>query len=87
MKQLKDAQRGVVSLILQIMKSTTLEAIESEMATTPTDLRIEELQRYEAMKLYQNQDSYLSHKIKSYDLTNSKQSHCKHRQKILKQLL
>ena len=57
------------------------------MATTPIDLRIEELQRHEAIKLYQNQDSYLSHKIKSYDLTNSKQSPCKHLQKILKQLL
>ena len=56
------------------MKSTPLEAIESEMATTPTiDLRIEEPQRHEANKLYQNQDSYLSRKIKSYDLTNSKQ--------------
>ena len=73
--------------MLQIMKSTPLEAIESEMATTPIDLRIEELQRHEAMKLYQNQDSYLSRKIKSYDLTNSKQSPCKHLQKILKQLL
>ena len=57
------------------------------MATTPIDLRIEELQRHEAMKLYQNHDSYLSHKIKIYDLTNSKQSPCKHLQKILKQLL
>ena len=87
MKQLEDAQRGALSLILRIMKSTPLEAIESEMATTPIDLRIEELQRHEAIKLYQNQDSYLSHKIKSYDLTNSKQSPCKHLQKILKQLL
>ena len=87
MKQLEDAQRGALSLILRIMKSTPLEAIESEMATTPIDLRIEELQRHEAMKLYQNQDSYLSHKIKSYDLTNSKQSPCKHLQKILNQLL
>ena len=48
--------------------------LESEMVTTPIDLRIEELQRPEAMKLYQNQDSYLIHKIKSYDLINSKQS-------------
>ena len=88
MKQLEDAQRGALSLILRIMKSTPLEAIESEMATTPIDLRIEELQRHEAIKLYQNQDSCcLSHKIKSYDLTNSKQSPCKHLQKILNQLL
>ena len=69
------------------MKSTPLEAIQSEMATTPIDLRIEELPRHKAMKLYQNQDSYLSHKIKSYDLTNSEQIPCKHLQKILKQLL
>ena len=51
------------------------------MATTSTDLGIEELERHEVIKLYQNQDSYLSHKIKSYDLTNSKQSPCKHLQK------
>ena len=87
MKQLEDTQREALSLILRTMKSTPLEAMESEMATTPIDLRIEELRRYEAIKLYQNQDSYLSHKIKSYDLTYSKQSPCKHLQKILKQLL
>ena len=51
------------------------------MATTSIDLGIEELERHEVIKLYQNQDSYLSHKIKSYDLTNSKQSPCKHLQK------
>ena len=85
MKQLEDAQRGALSLILRTMKSTLLEAIGSEMTTTSIDLRIEELQRHEARKPYQHQDSYLSHKIKSYDLTNSKQSPCKHLQKVLKQ--
>ena len=43
MKQLKDAQRGALSLILRTMKSTPLEAIESEMVITPIDLKIEEL--------------------------------------------
>ena len=57
------------------------------MTTTPIDLRIQELQKYEAIKLYQNQDSYLGHEIISYDLTNSKQSPCKQLQKILKQSL
>ena len=58
MKQLEEAQRGALSLILRTMKSTPLEAIaESEMATTSIYLRIEELQRDEAIKLYQNQDS------------------------------
>ena len=65
------------------MKSTPLEAIESGMGATPIELRIEELQRHEAIKLYQNQDSYLRHKIKSFDLTSSKQSPCKHLWKIL----
>ena len=65
------------------MKSTPLEAIESEMGATPIELRIEELQIHEAIKLYQNQDSYLRPKIKSFDLTSSKQSPCKHLQKIL----
>ena len=46
MKQLEDAQRSALSVILRIMKSTPLEAIESEMATTQIDLRIEELQRH-----------------------------------------
>ena len=86
-KQLEEAQRGALSLILWTTKSTSLEAIESEIATTPIDLRIEKLLRHKAVNLYQNQDLYLSHKIKIYDLTNSKQSPCKHLQKILKQLL
>ena len=84
MKQLEDTQRGALSLELRTMKSTPLEAIESEMATTPIDLKFEELQRHEPIKLYQNQDSYLSCKRKSYNLTNSRQSLCKHLQKILK---
>ena len=51
MKQLEDAQRGALSLILRTMKSTPLEAIESEMVVTPIDLKIEELSRHEGVKL------------------------------------
>ena len=46
MKKLEDAQRGALSLILRTMNSTPLEAIESEMTSTPGDLRIDELQRH-----------------------------------------
>ena len=84
-KSHEEARRRPKRCLISNTSNNELEAIESEMTSTPGDLRIDELQRHEAMKLYQNQDLYLSHKIKSYDFNNSNQSPCK--QKILKQLL
>ena len=48
-KQLEDWQRGALSLVLWTMKSTPLKTRESEMATTPIELKNDELQRYAAI--------------------------------------
>ena len=53
MKLLDEAQRGTMKLILRAMKSTPTEAIESELNIAPIDLRLEELQRMEAIKILQ----------------------------------
>ena len=40
-----------MKLILRAMKSTPTEPLESKLNTAPIDLRLEELQRMEAIKL------------------------------------
>ena len=47
-------------LILKAMKSTPLEAMEAELCITPIDLRLQELQRTEAIKLFQKNNKYIS---------------------------
>ena len=51
LKLLESAQRDAASLILKRMKSTTTDRLESELSILPIDLRLEELQRHEAVKL------------------------------------
>ena len=41
------------------MKSTPTDALESELSILPIDLRLEELQRYEAVKLLIKEDNYI----------------------------
>ena len=53
MKLLDEAQRRTMKLILRAMKSTPTEAFESELNIAPIDLRLEELQRMEAIKILQ----------------------------------
>ena len=55
MKLLDEAQRGAMKLILRAMKSTSTEVLESELNIAPIeiDLRLEELQQMEAIKLLQ----------------------------------
>ena len=55
MKLLDEAQRGAMKLILRAMKSTPTEVLESELNIAPIeiDLRLEELQQMEAIKLLQ----------------------------------
>ena len=49
---LESVQKGVLSLILRALKSApTDDALESELFTLTIDLRIQELQRQEAIKL------------------------------------
>ena len=41
------------------MKYTPTDALESELSILPIDLRLEELQRYEAVKLLIKKDDYI----------------------------
>ena len=59
LKPLESAQGGVTSLILKTIKSTSTDALESERSILPTDLRLEELQQYEAVKLLIKEDDYI----------------------------
>ena len=45
------------------MESTPIVALESELSTLPIDLRIEELQRHDALKLLIKEDEYIQSNI------------------------
>ena len=60
LRLLEAAQKGALMLILRSMKSTPLDAMEAELGIAPIDLRIQELQRTEAVKLFQKHDEYIS---------------------------
>ena len=53
---LESAQKGGLSLIFRTLKSTSTDALESELFIPPIDLRIQELQRHEAIKLFQKEN-------------------------------
>ena len=59
-KLLEAAQKGALMLILRAMKSTPTDALESELNILPIDLRLEELQRIEAIKLLQKNDPFIN---------------------------
>ena len=59
LKILKSAHKGATSLILKTIKSTPADALESDLSVLPVDLRSEELQRYEVVKLLIKQDDYI----------------------------
>ena len=61
--------------------------IEAELSVTPTDLHLGELQRYEAIEMHRDPDSYFNYKMKEIIKSTSKQNPCKHVQSILKQLM
>ena len=87
MKKLESAQRGALSLMFRAMNSTPTNAIEAELLVTPIDLCIEELQRYEAIKLHRDPDSYFNLKMNKTTKSTSNRSPCKYLQSILKQLM
>ena len=60
---------------------------EVELSVTPIDLRLEELQRHEAIKMHRDPVSYLNYKMNKKTKSSSRQSPCKHLQSTLKQLL
>ena len=64
LKLLESAQRGAASLILKAMKSTPTDGLESELSILPIDLRLEELQQHEAVKLLIKEDDYIQSNMK-----------------------
>ena len=50
-------------LIAGAVKSTPLEAMEAELCIALIDLRLQELQRTEAIKLLQKSDEYISNNM------------------------
>ena len=64
---LKAAQKSALILILRAMKSTPAETLESDHNIVPIDLRLEELQRMEAIKLLTNN---MDKKVTSKKLTS-----------------
>ena len=46
------------------MKSTSADGFESELSILPIDLRLEELQRHEAVKLFIKEDDYIQSNMK-----------------------
>ena len=67
---LESAQKGALSLILCTLKLTPTDALESELFIPPIDLRIQELQRHEAIKLFQKENPYISNKINKSNQTS-----------------
>ena len=57
------------------MESTPIVALESELSTLLIDLRIEELQRHDALKLLIKEDEYIQSNIigrnKTHNMGNS----------------
>ena len=64
LKLLESAQRAAASLILKTMKSIPTDSLESELSILPIDLRLEELQRHEAVKLLIKEDDYIQSSMK-----------------------
>ena len=56
-------------MILRTLKSTPTDALRSELFIPPIDLRIQELQRHEAIKLLRKGNPYISNKINKSNQT------------------
>ena len=64
LKLFESAQRGAASLILKTMKPIPTDGLESELSILPIDLRLEELQQHEAMKLLIKEDDCIQSNMK-----------------------
>ena len=67
------AQKSALMLVLRAMKFTPTETLESELNIVPIDLRNEELQRMEAIKLLQKNDEFITNNMSKK--LNSKKLH------------
>ena len=60
---LEAAQKSALMLVLRTMKSIPTEALESELNIVPIGLRLEELQRMEAIKLLQKNHQFITNNM------------------------
>ena len=84
---LESAQRGAASLILKTMKSTPIDGLESELSILPIDLRLEELQRHEAVKLLIKEDDYIQSNMKGRNKEHKMGSPFENLRSLTKQIL
>ena len=56
LKKLEDTQRAALSIILRPMKTSPKDTLEVETCVEPIDLRLEKLQRIEALKITQKNE-------------------------------
>ena len=57
-RYLEAAQKSALILILRVMKSTPTEELHPKLNIAPIDVRVDELQRIEAIKLLQKNDQW-----------------------------
>ena len=57
LKLLEFTQKGALSLILSSFKSTPMVALEAELGILPIDIRLQELNRMECLKLLRKNDN------------------------------
>ena len=60
---LESTQTGALSLILTSFKSTPTVALEAELGILPIDIRLQELNRMECLKLLRKNDNTLNEKL------------------------
>ena len=87
LKLLESAQRGAALLILKTMKSTPTDGLESELSILPINLHLEQLQRYEAVKLSIKKDYYIQSNMISWNNANKMGSPFEKLRYLTKQIL
>ena len=69
------------------MKSTPTDGLESELSILPIDLRLEELQRHEAVKLLIKEDDYIQSNMKGWNKAHKMGSPFENLRSLTKQIL
>ena len=69
------------------MKSTPTDGLESELSILPIDLRLEELQRHEAVKLLIKEDHYIQSNMKGRNKTQKIGSPLENLRSLTKKIL
>ena len=69
------------------MKSTPTDGLESELSILPIDLRLEELQRQEAVKLLIKEDDYIQSNMKGGNKAQKMGSPFENLRSLTKQIL